>query len=198
MGSKRIRGVLFRAISGDHAGGGIPHLHARFADGEIALELLPDGGVLEHKSTMKTPAKTRGRILTTDAEIRDDVRRAREREKWATKITSATYDRKRDTLRVDLSTGATLSVPRRSIVGFAKAKPSQLAELELMPPYESLWSESVDDGVLLEQLIVIAIGAQTLGEIGGQINGSKKSPARAAASRRNGVKGGRPRKPAVA
>jgi hypothetical protein len=97
-------------------------------------------------------------------------------------------------IRVDLSTGATLSVPRRSILGFAKAKPSQLADLEIMPARETLWSETVDDGVLLDQLIAIAVGEQTLGELGGQINGSKKSEARAAASRLNGVKGGRPRK----
>ena len=149
---------------------------------------------MEHESTMKAKTKTRGRILTTEAEIREDVRIAREREKWATKILAATYDKRRDMIRVDLSTGATIGVPRCSIVGFAKAKPSQLADLEIMPASETLWSETVDDGVLLEQLITIAIGQQTLGELGGQINGSKKSEARAAASRLNGVKGGRPRK----
>jgi len=146
---------------------------------------------------MIAATKKPNRIRTTDAEIREHLKRAREREKLATKIVVATYDQRHDMIRVELSTGATLSVPRRSIPGFAKAKPSQLADLEIMPARETLWSETVDDGVLLEQLIVIAFGAQTLGELGGQINGAKKSPARAAASRLNGVKGGRPRKTAA-
>jgi hypothetical protein len=52
----------------------------------------------------------------------------------------------------------------------------------------------MDDGVLLEQLLVIAAGQQILGVIGARINGSRKSEARATASRLNGVKGGRPPK----
>jgi len=42
MGSRRIRGVRFRAISGDHAGGPIPHLHADIGAGEVVVELLPE------------------------------------------------------------------------------------------------------------------------------------------------------------
>ena len=129
-----------------------------------------------------------------NAHLREAGRIGRAWDKVATKIVAATYDRRRDMIRVDLSTGAILSVPRAKILGFAKAKPSQLADLEIMGGQESLWSESVDDGVLLEQLVTIAAGEPILGVIGARINGSKKSPARASASRANGLKGGRPRK----
>jgi hypothetical protein len=118
-------------------------------------------------------------------------------DKVATKINAASYDRPADMIRVDLSTGATLSVPRAKILGFAKAKPSQLADLRIMPGRETLWSDTVDDGVLLEQLLIIAAGKQILAVIGARINGSKKSEARAAASRLNGIKGGRPPKTAM-
>jgi hypothetical protein len=65
------------------------------------------------------------------------------------------------------------------------------------PGNEGLWSEAVDDGVLLEQLLVLAAGEVTLGTIGARLNAEKKSLARAAASRANGAKGGRPRKTAA-
>jgi hypothetical protein len=50
MGSRRIRGVLFRAISGDHAGATVPHVHARIASGEVVIELLQDGEVRSSKA----------------------------------------------------------------------------------------------------------------------------------------------------
>jgi hypothetical protein len=43
MGSRRIGGVRFQALSGDHAGAAIPHLHAFVGGAEVIVELLPDG-----------------------------------------------------------------------------------------------------------------------------------------------------------
>ncbi len=145
---------------------------------------------------MKTLQK-RGRILTTAAEMRRAVKAARQRERTATKIRAAHYDRRGDMIVADLSTGATLTVPRRAIPGFAKASPQALADVAVTPGGEGLWSDAVDDGVLVEHLLVLAIGETTLGTIGARINAAKKSPARAAASRANGTKGGRPRKSAA-
>lgn len=45
MGSKRIGQVRFRAISGDHAGAAVPHLHADIGGGEVIVEILPQGTV---------------------------------------------------------------------------------------------------------------------------------------------------------
>lgn len=45
MGSKRVGEVRFQAISGDHAGAAIPHLHAFIGSGEVVVELLLDGDV---------------------------------------------------------------------------------------------------------------------------------------------------------
>ena len=88
-------------------------------------------------------------------------------------------------------------VPRKKVPGFAKATPRGLMDLAITPGGEGLWSDSVDDGVLLEQMLALAVGEMTLGTIGARINAAKKSPARAAASRANGAKGGRPRRPAA-
>jgi len=98
---------------------------------------------------------------------------------------------------VELSTRSTLSVPRRAMLGFAQASPGALADIAITPGRERLWSDTVDDGVLLDQLLVLAAGEETLSTIGARLNAAKRSPARAAASRSNGTKGGRPRTTAV-
>lgn len=146
---------------------------------------------------MKASAKQKPRILTTEAEMSKAVAAGRRREKKATKIRHARYDATRDAIVAELSTRAVLAVPRRAIAGFRRVRPSALADLEITAGNEGLWSESADDGVLLEQLVVLAAGEATVGTIGARINASKKSPARAAASRANGAKGGRPRKRAA-
>jgi len=146
---------------------------------------------------MKTSAKKRGRILTTAAEMRQAVKRARQRERTSTKIRAVCYDGDRDKIVADLSTGVTLTVPRRAIPGFAGASRKALGDVAITPGGEGLWSDAADDGALLEQLLILAAGEATLGTIGARINASKKSPKRAAASRANGIKGGRPRKTAA-
>lgn len=142
---------------------------------------------------MNTKTKKRGRILTTALQMRNAAKSASQRERTATKIRAARYDSDHDTIVTELSTGATISVPRRAIPGFAQSSPKALADVAITPGNEGLWSDAVDDGVLLEQLLVLAAGEATLGTIGARINAAKKSPARAAASRANGTKGGRPR-----
>ncbi len=140
-----------------------------------------------------TTTKRRGAILTTDAEIDRACQDAAEREKAVTKIRGVSYDPEADAVTVDLSTGASLTVPRRAIPGFARARPEQLSDIVVETVAESLWSDAVDDGVLLEQLIEIAFGETTLKTLGGRISGRVTSAAKAAASRTNGRKGGRPR-----
>jgi hypothetical protein len=125
--------------------------------------------------------------------MQDAVKAAQQRERIATKIRAARYDSGSDAIITELSTGATLSVPRSAIPGFAGGSRKALADIAITPGNEGLWSDTMDDGVLLEQLLVMAAGEATLGTIGARINASKKSPARAAASRSNGTKGGRPR-----
>lgn len=145
---------------------------------------------------MITAKKTK-LIQTTDAEMRNAIKAARVRERTATKIKSARYDRRADSIVAELSTGSVLMVPRKRVPGFIKAGPRDLADVTITPGGEGLWSDLVDDGVLLEQLLVLAAGEAVLGTIGARINAAKKSPARAAASRANGAKGGRPRKSAA-
>ncbi len=57
--------------------------------------------------------KKKALIKTTDAEIREALKAARVRERTATKIKATHYDRGGDAVVCVLSTGATLTVPRK-------------------------------------------------------------------------------------
>ena len=143
---------------------------------------------------MKAITKKPVRKEPTEAEWRATITASQEYWRTATKIVAARYDRARDTIVIDLSTGVTLAVPRSAIAGFRKAKSPDFADLEIGPEGQTLWSDAIDDGVEFEQLPMIVFGQDIIGFLGARINASKKSPARAKASRANGRKGGRPRK----
>ena len=66
MGSKRIGQVRFRAISGDHAGAALPHLHADIGSGEVIVELSPDGGI---RLSQAHGAPIRGRVTMRELRI---------------------------------------------------------------------------------------------------------------------------------
>ena len=68
------------------------------------------------------------------------------------------YERERDSIGGDLSTGATLTVARAAVPGFAKAPADMLGDVAITAGGEGLWSDSADDGVLLEQLVALAAG----------------------------------------
>jgi hypothetical protein len=78
--------------------------------------------------------------------MRAAVKTARRRERIATKIRAVRYDRRGDTIVAVLSTGATLTVPRRAISGFAKASARGLSDVAITPGGEGLWSDTVQEG----------------------------------------------------
>ena len=118
---------------------------------------------------------------------------ARARAKTALRIVKGSFDLKRDAILITLSTGSEISVPRRAIIGLDKRNPADLADLHVQSPGFSLWSKQSDTGVLLETLLEVAAGPSLI-SIAAAIVASHKSPAKAAAARQNGRKGGRPRK----
>jgi hypothetical protein len=77
VGSKRIGQVRFRAISGDHAGAAIPHLHADIGSGEVVVELFPDGVRLSeaHGTPIRGPVTTSELrvVLETARDSYDDL-----------------------------------------------------------------------------------------------------------------------------
>jgi hypothetical protein len=104
---------------------------------------------------------------------------------------SARYDAKSDRIIVDLTSGATFAFPPRLAQGLADAAPAHLAEVELLGDGEALHWETLDVDYSVAGLVNGIFGtAKWMAARAGRAT----SPAKAAAARANGAKGGRPRK----
>jgi hypothetical protein len=107
--------------------------------------------------------------------------------------TAARYDGGRHALVLVLRSGAELAIPIASIAALAKASPEQLSGVALESDGMDLrWDELDVD------LLVVGLVRDATGEAAAYRNvGRAKTPAKTAAARANGAKGGRPRKAAA-
>lgn len=112
---------------------------------------------------------------------------------------SARYDRRIGRIVIRLSTGVDLAFSPHDAEGLEKATPAQLAKIEISPSGFGLHFPTIDADLYLPALLEGFLGsrkwmASRLGALGGK----SKSVAKAAAAKKNGRRGGRPRKDAVA
>lgn len=110
---------------------------------------------------------------------------------------SAEYDAPQSQLVVSLSSGVIIMVPVHLIQELAEADPAALGDIEIAPSGLALHWPSLDADVYVPSLMQGIFGtkrwmAAQLGATGGRAT----TPAKAAAARQNGAKGGRPRKQA--
>jgi hypothetical protein len=98
---------------------------------------------------------------------------------------------------LELSSGVVFGFPTKAIPALAKASPDQLAAVEVSPGGSGLHWEELDADLSVGGLLLASIDrSEQLTELA-RIAGRTTSPAKAAAARANGAKGGRPRKTAV-
>jgi hypothetical protein len=117
--------------------------------------------------------------------------RARRRTGYAVAVR---YDPRTSRIVVDLNTGLVLVFPPSLTEGLAGASPEDLADVEITPSGLGLHWPKLDADVYIPALLRGIFGsrhwmAAQLGAIGGRA----LSEAKAASSRANGRKGGRPR-----
>jgi hypothetical protein len=104
---------------------------------------------------------------------------------------AARYDARSDRIIVDLTSGATFAFPPRLVEGLAEASPADLAEIELLGNGYGLRWETLDVDYSVPGLVNGVFGtARWMAARAG----ATTSPAKAAAARANGARGGRPRK----
>ena len=97
---------------------------------------------------------------------------------------------------IELTTGCLFGFPARAIPALAKATPRQLASVTLSPGGSALRWGSLDADLSVAGLLLSSIDrAAALSELS-RVAGRSRSPAKSAAARVNGAKGGRPRKAA--
>ena len=132
-----------------------------------------------------------------DKELRTNFARAsragRRAAKSEPRAAYARYSRREHALRIGLTNGATVTLPVKLIPQLRRAARHDVRTVEILGRGGGLHWEGLDlDLSVLGLLSSMFAGPEWLAELG-RIGGRKSSAAKAAAARRNGRKGGRPR-----
>jgi hypothetical protein len=121
------------------------------------------------------------------------TRRGAERAEWEPRASSAAFDAGAGALVIRMSTGVEVRVPMSRIEELKGATAGQLAQVELRPRGAALSWPSLDVDIYLPGLLADALGLtewwkrQRAAEAG-----RARTEAKAASSRQNGLRGGRP------
>ena len=108
------------------------------------------------------------------------------------------YDRRRRRVFIHFSTGLDVSFSPRAAQGLEKASPAQLAEIEISSSGHGIHCPKIDADFYLPALLLGFLGSRNwiAGRLGA-LGGKSRSAAKVAAARRNGKRGGRPRKKVI-
>jgi hypothetical protein len=129
----------------------------------------------------------------TDAQIDAAAERGRIAHSEEPRARAARYDRDLGRLVVALTNGCTFTFPPRLAQGLETATEDQLAQVEILGAGYGLHWEALDADLSIPGLLAGLFGTKAyMARRAGQAT----SPAKAAAARANGAKGGRPRKSA--
>jgi hypothetical protein len=107
---------------------------------------------------------------------------------------AARYDRRLDRVIDDLANGFTFAFPPRAAQGLGESTPEQLEVVEVLGVGFGLHWEKLDADLQVAGLLAGLFGTRAYAA---RRAGGATSPAKAAAARANGAKGGRPRKAAT-
>lgn len=108
---------------------------------------------------------------------------------------AARYDRATGRVVVSLHNGVELAFPAAIHQALAGASDDDLEEVEVDPGGLSLFWPRLDDGLTIPGLLAGALGTRAwMASLLGRAGGQASTPAKAAAARENGRKGGRPRR----
>lgn len=107
-------------------------------------------------------------------------------------VVSARYLKGRDSIELSLRNGMSILFPRTQISELRSATPAELRRIEVQPGGDGISISSIDVDISVPGLLAEELGGVFARAIGRKARGCS-SPKKAAASRRNGRRGGRPR-----
>ncbi len=126
-----------------------------------------------------------------DKQIEFALDRGRARRRDEPRTAAARYDRQHGRIVVELTNGCTFTFPSALAEGLQAGSEDQLAEVEILGAGSGLHWESLDVDLSVPGLLVGLFGTKAFMA---RHAGQTKSAAKTAAARKNGAKGGRPRK----
>jgi hypothetical protein len=134
-------------------------------------------------------------VEISDAAIQEAEQRMRTRRESGPHAVAARYDRRVGRIMVTLSNGLELAFPPHLAEGLADAKPADLAIIEITPAGLGLHWPKLDADLYLPALLQGVFGSpRWMAGLLGKSGGLARTAAKVAAARKNGRKGGRPRK----
>ncbi len=129
----------------------------------------------------------------TDAEIDAALERGRRIQAQEPRTSAVHFDPRTGKITLDLTNGCTFVFPARLIQGLEGAADDELAAVELLPQGRGLHWERLDVDISVPGVVNGIFGTRAHMA---RVAGKSKSPAKTAAARANGARGGRPRKAA--
>jgi hypothetical protein len=86
----------------------------------------------------------RARVVTTDAQIEDAIRRARVFAKYDHRVARVSYSLRTDRFQLRMENGVTHSIPRKLLQGLSDASTAQLSDVELLGRGTGLYWPALD------------------------------------------------------
>jgi hypothetical protein len=134
----------------------------------------------------------------TDRDILAQIPGARARERYARqkepRAVTATYDRVAERIHVDLIDGGQFAVPAWRIPELRHAPVEDVEAVEVNPSGEALHWERLNADYRVSELLIALIGPTAWKSELARVAGRVSSPRKRRAAKKNGAKGGRPRK----
>ena len=116
------------------------------------------------------------------------------REHAGPRVVEAHYDDARDEVAIRFENGARMAFPRHLLEGLAAASVEQLRAIVIVGPGTGLFWPQLDVNHYVRGLMDGIFGTRKWMQELGRGGGSTKTPAKSAAARENGKKGGRPKR----
>ena len=134
--------------------------------------------------------------VPTAAELVAAERRGEAKAKMPTALTVATLDEKAKAVRLQFRSGLELAIPVKAIAEIANVPLARLRDMQASPIGDGLIFSELGEAIYVPGLLRDLFGDAFAGALG-KIGGRSRSNAKIAAVRKNGRKGGRPRKVAA-
>ena len=139
-------------------------------------------------------------MAETDVPSKDRERYARARAQGEARaqhpsaVVQARYEPDGDLIDLTFAGGGSMAIPRKAVPGLERATPATIESVVVSPAGDALSWPALDVDIYVPGLVERVFGTRLFAAATGRRGGRRRSKAKAAASKTNGAKGGRPRK----